>query len=410
MSRKTKPDIDSLLSDRARYEAWLAQLAAKASQIPSHVVDRVRADYQDRLTHVIDDLRARADELRAEKASLEQRIGTLASELTVKRDGRAEDELRAMVGEYEDTAWTKKAAEHDAAIQSLDAERVAREAELARIKDLLAEATRPSRAVRAVTEAEIPEEPTPVRPSQPSAAAAAHGNSSASQTPAGSPSVRGPSTTPTGKRPSPFDELGFLRTVVGRATPLGIPAQAVEGAVPAAAPPPPASVVSPAPVAATPPPPAPAPSAPPPPLSPPPTLPEPRPLAHAAGAPAASRASAPAVAPPAVHAGAAAPSPIAPPPPPLPPPVPAAARRGIPSFEPPPIPDAPVAAPARASAAMPAPAESVGDMVTFGEPEDGERAERDAQAARTLKCQECGWMNNPTEWYCEKCGGELAAF
>jgi hypothetical protein len=28
---------------------------------------------------------------------------------------------------------------------------------------------------------------------------------------------------------------------------------------------------------------------------------------------------------------------------------------------------------------------------------------------KTLKCQECGTMNYPTEWYCERCGGELAA-
>ena len=28
---------------------------------------------------------------------------------------------------------------------------------------------------------------------------------------------------------------------------------------------------------------------------------------------------------------------------------------------------------------------------------------------RTLRCEECGEMNYPTEWYCERCGGELAA-
>jgi hypothetical protein len=34
----------------------------------------------------------------------------------------------------------------------------------------------------------------------------------------------------------------------------------------------------------------------------------------------------------------------------------------------------------------------------------------DSGAVKTLKCQECGTMNFPTEWYCERCGGELAAF
>lgn len=31
-----------------------------------------------------------------------------------------------------------------------------------------------------------------------------------------------------------------------------------------------------------------------------------------------------------------------------------------------------------------------------------------ATGARTLKCGECGTMNRPTEWYCERCGAELA--
>jgi hypothetical protein len=32
-----------------------------------------------------------------------------------------------------------------------------------------------------------------------------------------------------------------------------------------------------------------------------------------------------------------------------------------------------------------------------------------SEQAKTLKCQECGTMNYPTEWYCERCGAELAA-
>ncbi len=33
----------------------------------------------------------------------------------------------------------------------------------------------------------------------------------------------------------------------------------------------------------------------------------------------------------------------------------------------------------------------------------------DEEAAKTLRCKECGKMNLPTEWYCEQCGAELAA-
>ncbi len=38
------------------------------------------------------------------------------------------------------------------------------------------------------------------------------------------------------------------------------------------------------------------------------------------------------------------------------------------------------------------------------------RSERPSQTvAKTLKCGECGALNRPTEWYCERCGAELAA-
>ena len=38
-----------------------------------------------------------------------------------------------------------------------------------------------------------------------------------------------------------------------------------------------------------------------------------------------------------------------------------------------------------------------------------EPVDEDAPVEKTLKCKECGTMNLATEWYCEKCGGELAA-
>ena len=38
------------------------------------------------------------------------------------------------------------------------------------------------------------------------------------------------------------------------------------------------------------------------------------------------------------------------------------------------------------------------------------KTERPSQTvAKTLKCGECGALNRPTEWYCERCGAELAA-
>jgi len=41
-------------------------------------------------------------------------------------------------------------------------------------------------------------------------------------------------------------------------------------------------------------------------------------------------------------------------------------------------------------------------------PDVGEATARSTQQ-KTLKCGECGTLNRPTEWYCERCGAELAA-
>jgi hypothetical protein len=44
-----------------------------------------------------------------------------------------------------------------------------------------------------------------------------------------------------------------------------------------------------------------------------------------------------------------------------------------------------------------------------GEKEESVTRGMEPKAGKTLKCAECGSLNYPTEWYCERCGAELAA-
>ena len=75
------------------------------------------------------------------------------------------------------------------------------------------------------------------------------------------------------------------------------------------------------------------------------------------------------------------------------------------------------AAPAPNAAEIPAPVGSASELKGEGEapaektPEPVPAFLRDVpqEAAKTLRCHDCGTMNLPTEWYCERCGGELAA-
>lgn len=74
-----------------------------------------------------------------------------------------------------------------------------------------------------------------------------------------------------------------------------------------------------------------------------------------------------------------------------------------------PTPGAAPAEPARSGDAV--------DEMTFlksvalegAEEESTARGPRGSTAGKTLKCTDCGAMNRPTEWYCERCGAELAA-
>ncbi len=112
-------------------------------------------------------------------------------------------------------------------------------------------------------------------------------------------------------------------------------------------------------------------------------------------------------------AATAAPRPApAPTPAPTPAPVPAAASAPVP---------APAPAPQPVMAAVAAPAKPVEEPEQLNatphmvhlQPEPASAPPAPAPAAKKeegLACKECGTVNRPTEWYCEKCGAELAAF
>ena len=274
--------LAGLLEERSRYEAWLAQLDSHRPDVPAHVLDRVRGDYEERLQGVIEQLRSRGSELETSAAQMAQHIAGLLAEENARRDERAEGELRAAVGEFSEEYARDLLARCDEAIGRLSAERGAIGSELARVQEILSLVRRPQAAAPAT-------EPPP--PPPPPATAA--------EMPAPPPpaptSVRADSGT--------FDELAFLQSVV---EPRVTEAPAKEPVAPAAQPP---------------------------------------------------------------------------------------VRRPEPAVAEQPAPAAPAA---RIFAATP------DDLPAFLKEAPGEQA-------KTLKCQECGTMNFATEWYCERCGGELAA-
>jgi len=154
--------VSGLMDERRKYESWLGALEAKRDATPERVFTRVHADYSTRLDAVLEQLRAHSDGLRAELATLSSKLTEIEGEQQHQRDERAEAELRAHVGELSPDAWNELAAAADRSIESLGERRRELERELARTRELLTEAERP--ATPRMPAAAVPPEPAAPEP------------------------------------------------------------------------------------------------------------------------------------------------------------------------------------------------------------------------------------------------------
>jgi hypothetical protein len=339
--------IESLLAERRRYEGWLATLETRRETTPAHVYERVRTDYEARLVDVLERLGGRSTDLRQMVDTLSGKVTSLESDETTRRDSLAEAELRALVGEYEAEEWEKLKAERDAEIQRLAKERDAAKDELARIQELLSAANAEPRFATPAPGVQVapPSAPQAVPQPQPAAVAPA---------PRPEPQPIAASAPPAPSAPVP----GATVPPAPAAAPSSFDelaflqslsdAGASGGAQPAASGPPAMPPARPA-----------------------------APVAEAARALADDLASRP--------FGTPADQPVQ--------------RSTVPAMRPTTAqPVAPVA-----DQRTPQPAEPRRNEVPSF------LRDVPSEQVKTLKCQECGTMNYPTEWYCERCGGELAA-
>jgi len=157
--------VETLMAERRKYESWLEALEARRQSTPERVFTRVHGDYHDRLDAVIQQLREHTEGLRAELASLTARLSSLELEQQQRRDERAEAELRAHVGELSPDAWSNIANEADKAIDALTSRHGELERERLRTRELLNEAERPTtpRDAPAVAAATMNAPPVPSR-------------------------------------------------------------------------------------------------------------------------------------------------------------------------------------------------------------------------------------------------------
>jgi hypothetical protein len=382
----SSPSIERLLQDRAQFVSWLTRLNASGDAspaVPAAVRSRVRADYERRLDAVLEELRTHMSALEEQVEDLSTRASLLTARENEHKEQLSEAEVRHLVGEYDEVKWDGIRAELMKVVNQIRSELNHTVSEIERLNEVLATIRTPVPVTAvhvAEPEPELLMEPDP----EPEIVMAAP-----PPPPPPAPSVSAPRlpVTPPTPRQAIIPEAPVARSDPTPPAPL----PTIEPARPAAAASPGTTEIPFRPVPPRAQPKAPAAPAPKKEEQPGRTLwfPSGKPSEQsgtgakldelaflksvtgneappAAPAPKPSRQSGGFTKPPAAEPVAAAP------PPPAPAPV-------VPEVE----------APAAKAA----------------EPKD--RASSSGQ--KTLKCGECGTLNRPTEWYCERCGAELAA-
>jgi hypothetical protein len=362
----TKPDnpIDRLLQDRAQFVNWLTRLNSGAdNQVPEAVRSRVRADYERRLEAVL-------DELRGHTATLDEQVSVLTSkhrELTTRegeyKEQLSEAEVRHMVGEYDEEKWDAIQSDLMKVVNQIRGELTSTAGEITRLTDVLNTIRTP------IIQETTPPEPEPEPVVAPAPPLPSFGNSA--QRPINSSGPRA-AVIPEPPAPEPI-------------TPPPAPFEPVRPA--ASAPPPPVAEIPFRPAAPRP--------VPPKPTAPPKKEEVPgRTLWFPSGKPeqgtqGSGGGKLDELAFLKSVTGEAAPVAPAPAPPPAP-------KRPSGGFTKPALEPSP----------PPAPIEEVRPAAS-SPTQDSVKDRQSGQ--KTLKCGECGTLNRPTEWYCERCGAELAA-
>lgn len=353
-----KPDspqfdaLEALLAEKRKHEGYLAKLEERRAGTPEHVYARLRDEYMTKLMDAQVRAHAEAESLESGLEVDQAAVAEIEARLAALEEERVEGELREAVGELDSKEWQKRLVALNASISMAEKERNALTSAAQRVRTLLAEAR---------GEPAMPTEAAPI--AEPVSA---------------KPAPRVSSAAPIANAPN-FDELAFLNSVVGRpsspAAPIALPGPVAPRQTPAE--PQPSARLTPPPL---------------PPVAP------PQPRVSVPVAPLNETAS--------VKEPISAPKPETVSAPELALESPAASAPAMPIGE-----ALVVSAPLVTESTAPVPVDPSPIDPEDEEPPSalGRPTSRNTQSIKTLKCSECGSMNYPTEWYCERCGGELAA-
>lgn len=136
----TIAEIRTLVAERQRFDEWLTALEAKRAATPVRVFDRVHGDYLARRDAVIAHLHEHVGTLESLERELNGRLQQLDTQLAEREDERAEAMLRTAVGEFDADRWESTRHDVESSLAELGQQREALMAEADDTRALLASA------------------------------------------------------------------------------------------------------------------------------------------------------------------------------------------------------------------------------------------------------------------------------
>lgn len=117
------PDIRALVAERQRFDDWLTALEARRAETPVRVFERVHGDYLARRDAVVEKLHTHVGSLETLERDLNERLQKLDEQLAEREDERSEGMLRMAVGEYDADGWETKRQEVEETLTKLGTDR-----------------------------------------------------------------------------------------------------------------------------------------------------------------------------------------------------------------------------------------------------------------------------------------------
>ena len=129
--------VMELLQQRDAIQGWLDRLDAQRGTANAKVIDRVRADYESRLSSTLEALASHRAEIAGELTSAQERLATAGRERTEAGERLEEGELRHRIGELSEDDWTSERAVLEVEAERAQQAEIESAADVSRLRDLL---------------------------------------------------------------------------------------------------------------------------------------------------------------------------------------------------------------------------------------------------------------------------------